>query len=122
MARRVLEEQAGEIRACVVWVPMLPGDTHEKAVRAARIYDGLDVEHFYDRERLASETVARALGWYGKRAWDVYLLYGEDARWVDESPAPLRMTHQLEGRPWASPERYSSRGELPGELARMLSG
>jgi hypothetical protein len=39
-------------------------------------------------------SYARRLGLSGD-AWDVYLIYGKDSRWVSEPPKPEFWMHQL---------------------------
>ncbi len=88
-----------KLRAYVVWVPMLDGDSAEAARLEASLYPDKRIAHFWDEGgTLATELGAR-LG-LSKKAWDVYLVYDKRARW---SAAPGFWMHQLDGvklAPW----------------------
>ena len=84
------------LRAYVVWVPMLPSDSHSAAGESRAVVSDARATHFWDEQRLLPPLFARVLGqaeaW---PAWDVYLAYGAGAYWGDAPPAPAFWHHQL---------------------------
>ena len=99
---QVLEQlPSPNLRAYVVWLPVLKAGNVEVAARreGARIHDPRTI-HFFDPDaRLANEfaTVLHLPG--ATRAWDVYLVFGPDVRWRGQPPAPTYWMHQLDGAP-----------------------
>lgn len=60
---------------------MLPGDANPEV--ADLLVDDR-ARHYWDGERKLGLAVARMLGrGSGGAAWDIFLLYGPDARWSD---------------------------------------
>ncbi len=92
---------AKELRAYVVWVPMIDGDSAEAARLEASLYPDKRLSHYWDGDKqLASELGPRLGLAAGKQAWDVYLVYDRRARWTS---APSVWMHQLDGvtlAPW----------------------
>lgn len=69
-----------------VWLPMLAGDTREE-------WDGNTmpdprVLHFWDGETQVGQCFAEQVEGYRGVSWDVYYLYGPDAKW-ETVPSPL---------------------------------
>ena len=105
MVQKILEENPREaLNVYAVWLPMLPGDGrsewNEDLLTDSR------VEHFWDAgakvagkwfrdhvEELRRDKAPGAdhmQGAFGNQraAWDVYFLYGPDAKW-DSRPEPI---------------------------------
>jgi hypothetical protein len=83
-----------DLRGFVVWVPKLNG--HENDVdEATHTISDTRVTHYWDGNGYLVDAYNDALD-LGQDAWDIYLLYGPDARWDDtRPPAPLSWMHQL---------------------------
>lgn len=68
----------------MVWVPKLFG--HESDVATAtRFVPDPRAMHFWDGSGLLVQQYDTVLG-INQDAWDVYLLYGADARWTGDMP------------------------------------
>jgi hypothetical protein len=90
------------LRACYVWVPMLPGDNAAAARAAANRFDAPRTTHYWDSDRRLSRRLAKALGIDTRRsavagdepafAWDIYLAYRDSN---DAITAPDFWMHQL---------------------------
>ncbi len=74
-----------ELAVYVVWEPMLGGRRAHAAEAAGLIADPR-VAQFWNDEFIAGEYFKEAL--FGRTAWDIFFLYGNEARWEDE-PEPL---------------------------------
>lgn len=86
MQSEILEKSPqAEIAVYAVWLPFL-GGTNE-AIDTEILADPR-VDHFWDGSRLTSEWFGNAV-FDGFLAWDVYLLYGSDARWTDSPDEPV---------------------------------
>lgn len=86
----------GQLRGYIVWVPKLDG--HERDVpEATHTVSDPRAAHYWDGDGYLVHAYDTTLG-LGADAWDVYLLYGPDARWDGpQPPAPLSWMHQLPG-------------------------
>jgi hypothetical protein len=76
------------VQVYVIWFSMLPGDSQTSWERAAANISDRRVMHFWDEEQIVGQWFAEQEGYPGEVVWDVYYLYGPEARW-DQSPAPL---------------------------------
>jgi len=106
------------LRAYIVWLPVLPSWAHEPAARreAERIADRRAVQ-FFDAGALAGKAYSSTLHLpLGLPAWDVYLVFGPEARWEGSPPTPAYWMHQL-GR--AGPPELRLDGE---RLERVVRG
>ena len=106
------------LRAYIVWLPVLRSGAHEPAARreAGRIPDSR-AERFYDPEARVGKLYSGILHLPpGLPAWDVYLVFGPQSRWEQNPPVPAYWMHQL-GR--AGPAELRLDGE---QLARVISG
>jgi hypothetical protein len=114
-----------ELRAYVVWSPLLEGDDRAAAVEAAHHMDPR-VRHFWDPSgRLGRElgaTLRIPKRRKGRRrkldgiAWDVYVVYKEQSSW---SAQPSYWTHQLEQVDPAQVPRLDG-ATLLGKLQALL--
>jgi hypothetical protein len=98
-----------DIAVLVLWLPVLPADTEYAAGRAAgdlSIFPSV-TQYWAGWPGWEVATALRpVLGLgpadRGKAAWDVYLLYGPETRWLSEPPAPASWAHNLVDKrlPW----------------------
>lgn len=102
---------ATELRAYVVWLPILPDDDAQAAARVARRFVDPRVTHYWDPDRALGLLLGERLalpphdpGLTTGVAWDVYLLFGRGARWAD------------------APAFWMSQLDLPRSLAPRLDG
>jgi len=105
------------LRAYIVWLPILPSGAHEPAARreAERIPDSRAIL-FFDAEARVGKVYSSILHLpSGLPAWDVYLVFGPEVRWDDNPPVPTYWMHQL-GR--AGPPELRLDGE---QLERVIS-
>jgi hypothetical protein len=68
-----------------VWLPFLGGT---KDAIDTEILGDPRVLHYWDGDRLTSDWFGESV-FDGFLAWDVYLLYGPDARWGDTPGEPV---------------------------------
>ena len=105
------------LRVYAVWLPVLrAGNVASAADReGGRISDPRAL-HFLDPDARLAREYSKVLHLPGRaQAWDVYLVFGPEARWGSEPPPPTYWMHQLGDAP---PEL-----RLEGEqLARVVSG
>jgi hypothetical protein len=73
-----------------VWVPFL-GGTRDAVALSQRVLSDHRVVQFWDENALTSDWFAQHVDHSQAPAWDVYYLYGPQARWTD-APAPLVST------------------------------
>lgn len=81
----------------VVWIPAIGGDRFEATERSKAFIPDERARHYWDGSQALGEALSPALGIRAKMAWDVYLVFDEDARWESSPPAPLGWMHQLGG-------------------------
>lgn len=95
---------APELRAYVVWLPVMPEDDAQAAARVAARFAGDRVTQYWDGQRSLGWTLGRALGLPPRGrgtwgvAWDVYLVYGRGVGW-DGIEKPATWMQQLEDVP-----------------------
>ena len=108
------------VRVYTVWVPKRGGLERYVAQATATMPDER-ARHFWDGAGYTLRAFAPVLRLPERMdAWDVYLLYGPDARWDEASPpAPDFWMHQLRGVDNA-PEL--DRDVLGQRLAQMVAG
>jgi len=86
--REILEaDRAADLAVYSVWVPFL-GGTRDAASLSQRVLPDPRVVQFWDESALTSAWFAEHVERSSALAWDVYYLYGPDARWSDV-PGPL---------------------------------
>lgn len=71
----------------MVWLPMLPTDV--RALWDAAVISDTRAKHFWDKDKAVSNWLSKLPGDYEGVDWDVYYLFGPEARWEDK-PAPIR--------------------------------
>jgi len=68
----------------VGWIPVLPSDANPEV---ADLLVGPRARHYWDGKLKLGLAVARLLGHEGYPAWDIFLVYGPDAKWGDQPSA-----------------------------------
>jgi len=91
-----------ELYGLIVWIPILPSDTSLAALDHAfsdpRLIEG------WDSDRRIGDAFKATLN-LRRTAWDVYLVYGQDAIWNGENPPmPTFWMHQLSPLSGADPK------------------
>ena len=88
MQREILEaDPSADLAVYAVWVPFL-GGSRGAANLSREVLPDPRVAHFWDGSALTSDWFARNVEHSPGPAWDVYYLYGPDARWSGV-PGPL---------------------------------
>jgi hypothetical protein len=85
------------LRAYVVWLPVLRSGGWESAARdqGERVRDSR-ARRYYDADASVGKLYGPLLRLpRGLPAWDVYMVFGGDARWEAQPPAPVYWMHQL---------------------------
>jgi len=95
-----------ELRVYVVWLPVLSRMSPEALAGGARSgakrLPDARVRHYLDPEARLGEHYTRALALpMEDPAWDVFLVFGPEARWEKAPPAPAAWMHQLGAGPRA---------------------
>ena len=85
------------VRAYIIWLPIFGGDFKGEQRKLSRSFGDKRVSYFSDSESLSGKLWERVLNTERLIAWDVYLLYGPDAKWEQEPPPPDYWMHQLGG-------------------------
>lgn len=84
-----------ELRAYAVWVPKVAA-TERDVPNATRYIADERVKHYWDGEGVLLNGYEPVLS-ITQDAWDIYLIYGPDARWeTDAPPKPDYWMHQLD--------------------------
>lgn len=85
---------ADGLRVYVAWVPMFRGREADVPKASTEVPDPR-AAHYWDGDSLLVKGFRETLG-LNEPAWDIFLLYGPDARWEGERPpAPAFWMHQL---------------------------
>jgi len=79
------------IRVYSVWYEMYPGDSPDDFPAAKRLMPDRRVTHMWDESKDVGRwfTSVVPTNLKGEIQWDAYYLYGEQAAWGEEPPAPL---------------------------------
>ncbi len=99
-----------------VWVPSLPSDKEDSVSAATTTIPDARAAHFWDAEGKLKAAYQRVMK-MEEPAWDVYYVYGRDAEWKDEPPAPAYYQHQLRSLP---PDRMLEGDKLAEEMRKLL--
>ncbi len=108
-----------DIELFIVYIPMLGSDNREAAVRSLKDWEDPRYKIYWDGEREIGKAFAKKvdLASRGTVAWDIYFLFGREARWKDGAPKPDYWMHQLGG---VDPERRLDGKKLHDELDKIL--
>ena len=101
----------------MVWDPIFGGDFDGAAKKLSKSFPDKRVSYFKDPDSLAGNLWKRVLKLDNDIAWDVYLLYGPDAKWDEEPPQPDFWMHQLWG---VTKAPRLDQGMLETKLKEML--
>jgi hypothetical protein len=85
------------VRAYIVWLPIFGGDFKGASQERSKSFADARVNYFLDPDSLTGELWKPVLKLNDDIAWDVYMLYGPDAKWDKEPPQPDFWMHQLSG-------------------------
>lgn len=107
-----------ELSVFHVWVPGLGEVGPDGATAMAAELDDPRVRHYWDPGMDVGRTVSQRLDLVSPSTWDVYLFFGDTARWGALAPVPERWIHTMEGI--VSENRVFLR-DFPGVLSDMLS-
>ncbi len=96
--KRVLKEVNDEdLRAYIIWMPVLRSDNHEAAEDLANEFHDDRVTFFWDEEQYTGNIWREVLNLNRRLAWDVYFLYGKNMKWENTPSVPDFWMHQLGG-------------------------
>jgi hypothetical protein len=85
-----------DVKGYAVWVPKFAGREWNVA-RASTFISDPRVSHYWDASGFLVHAYSTVLA-IDRDAWDMFLVYGPDARWVGERPPPPDFwMHQLPG-------------------------
>ena len=108
------------VRVYVIWDPIYGGNFDDEAKKLSSGFRDNRVSYFKDPDSLAGKRWEQVLNTQREIAWDVYLLYGPDAKWEQELPKPDFWMHQLLGvtnAPFMNTQKLTE--ELKGMLAKI---
>ena len=106
-----------DVRVYAVWASILLSDFRVAVGRATKRLPDERVSHYWDGEGELVKAYGRILKLEGDdTAWDVYYVFGRDAEWKDEVPAPTFFMDQV-GLPGGEPLDAS---KLAAELRKLL--
>lgn len=93
----VLKNIADErLKAYIIWLPVLPTDNRNWALKRAGEFSDQRVRYFWDADQLTGQSWLRVLKLDGPLSWDTYFLYDHKAHWaVDRPTVPTFWMHQL---------------------------
>jgi hypothetical protein len=83
------------LKAYIIWLPVLPTDNRNWAVKRTKEFSDPRVRYFWDGDQLTGQIWLRVLGLEGPLSWDTYFLYGHEAHWTDQPAIPDFWMHQL---------------------------
>lgn len=84
------------LKVYVVWTPILAPDYEVTVKRATTWVPDVRASHYWDRGGQLSADYSRLLQLSaGRKAWDIYFLYGRDAEWKNVAPAPYSSMDQI---------------------------
>jgi len=83
------------LKAYIIWLPVLPSDNRNWAVKRTKEFSDSRVRYFWDGEKLTGLTWKRVLELEGPLSWDTYFLYDHQAHWAEHPTMPDFWMHQL---------------------------
>jgi len=91
--------QTGQLKVYVVWIHRLYRDSREAAQEAAGLVADKRARHFWDGGGSLGKEYGKlvSLPQNKKFAWDVYFVFGRQAKWTNAPPKPDFWMHQLGG-------------------------
>jgi hypothetical protein len=97
MVKTLKDVPDNRVQAYIVWLPVFGGDFKGASQERSKSFTDERVKYFLDPDSLTGELWKPVLQLSDDIAWDVYLLYGPDAKWDKEPPQPDFWMHQLGG-------------------------
>lgn len=97
MVKTLKDVPDNRVRAYIVWLPIFGGDFKGASRERSKSFPDARVNYFLDPDSLAGELWKPVLKLTEDIAWDVYLLYGPNAKWDKDPPPPDFWMHQLGG-------------------------
>ena len=96
--KRVLKEVNNEdLKAYIIWMPILQGDNLDAAEKLANEFHDDRVTFFWDEEQYTGNIWRDVLNLNRNLAWDIYFLYGKEVKWGSVPSNPNFWMHQLGG-------------------------
>lgn len=83
------------LKAYIIWLPVLPTDNRNWAVKRTNEFSDSRVSYFWDGDQMTGKIWLRVLGIKGPLSWDTYFLYDHKVHWADEPTVPSFWMHQL---------------------------
>ena len=120
MVQRVLEQvDSPDLRAYVVWEPILPTDREAAARQSTVLVPAGLATHFWAPDLELAHAFRAPLGLTREAAWDVYLIYDRQADWpAGTIPVPIAFQHQLYGLP---EDKFLDEESLAARLRDLLA-
>ena len=112
--------KSDQLKIFVVWTPAYPGDSRDKAEKAASTVADERATHFWDGTRKLGDRYREVLVLPEQvhTAWDVYVTFDRGAEWKDAPPKPDVWMHQLSG---VGEDRWLSGERLRSSVEKLLS-
>lgn len=98
-------------------MPIRPTDNRKAALERSGEFADQRVTYLWDEGLVAAKVWQKVLGLSGV-AWDVYLLYGADAKWKRRLPKPDFWMHQLMSAEGKAP--FLDEEKLQDETRKLL--
>ena len=127
MVERALSRiQTGQLKVYVVWIHRLYRDDREAAQEAAALVADKRARHFWDGGGSLGKEYGKiiSLPQNKKFAWDVYFIFGRQAKWTNAPPNPTSGCISSAGRKRATCSTAKSSAkrlsvDFPERLARQ---
>jgi hypothetical protein len=109
--------KSDKLKVFVIWTPVLPMDTRDKALDGMKLVADMRAAHFWDKAHHLSKEYGKTLQLPGGLtfAWDVYLVFDAKALWMKTAPEPADWMHQL-----GHDSRRLDADKLGKEVRRLL--
>jgi len=93
------EVDSDNLKIYVVWINRYPRDSRAAAEEAMTLVPDKRAQHFWDGSGAIGKQYGQVVQLPGgkKFAWDVYFVFGPNAKWGDTPPTPAYWMHQLGG-------------------------
>lgn len=84
------------LKVYVIWTPILAPDYEVTVKRATTWVPDARATYYWDRDGQLSADYSRLLQLGpGRKAWDIYFVYGADAEWKVGPPTPYSSMDQI---------------------------
>ena len=112
-----------DLSVIIIWTNMLKSDNQSSAYKAASLFNDTSIVQFFDSENKFGDIVAQRLNPQGKKAWDIYMFFDKDTKWINDFPRPFEYAHQLSSsaNPWVDETKYFGGPELTKRLEEIAS-